>query len=309
MKAAASVVIPTRNRRDELRRTLVGVYKQSLPLEVIVLDDASTDGTEAMVRQEFAEVIYRRIAKPVGQCALRNMGIELAGAPVVVSLDDDVVLTSEATIEQTLRDFTHDRIGAVAIPFLDGDRRVPMQHAPDDRHTWISSVFIAAAHAIRRDVFVSLGGYHWDWFGHVEELDLGLRMLAQGFVVRLGTADPLEHRPSANRSFEQMDRYGRRNLLLFTWFNVPTRYLPLHFARVTAKGALLAASTRRPMSHARGFAEGCGMMLKQRDQRQSVSPSVYRLHRLLQRRRAVPLEAIEPLLPGVESVADPGSVA
>jgi hypothetical protein len=104
-----------------------------------------------------------------------------------------------------------------------------------------------------------------------------------------------------------MDRYGRRNLLLFTWFNVPTRYLPLHFARVTAKGALLAVSTRRPLNHARGFAEGCSMMLRQRDQRQSVSPSVYRLHRLLQR-RAMPLEAIEPLLPCFESVAETGSV-
>jgi glycosyltransferase involved in cell wall biosynthesis len=297
MTAAASVVIPTRNRRDELRRTLTGVYEQSLPLEVIVLDDASADGTQAMVREEFPEVIYRRFANPKGQCALRNLGTELASSQVVVSLDDDVVLTSQVTIEQTLSDFADDRIGAVAIPFLDGDGRVPKHHAPDARHTWIASVFVGAAHAVRRDLFVALGGYHRDWFGHVEELDLGLRMLARGFVVRLGTADALEHRPSSIRSFEQMDRYGRRNLLLFTWFNVPTRYLPLHFARVTAKGALLAASSRRPLNHVRGFAEGFTMMLRQTDQRQPVSPSVYRLHRFLQRRRAVPLEAIEPLLP------------
>lgn len=308
MKTAASVVIATRNRREELRLTLEGVREQTVPLEVIVLDDASTDGTGAMVGKSFPGVSYTRFDVPSGYIGLRNLGNRMASAPVVVSLDDDAVLTSKFTIEQTLSDFGQERVGAVAIPFLDGDRRVPLQHPPDGERTWVTSMFIGAAHAVRREVFLGLGGYHADWFRQGEELDLCVRMLARGFVVRLGTADPLEHRPSPTRSFEHMDRFGRRNLVLFTWFNVPTRYLPLHFARVTAKGTLLAVSTRRPLNHARGFVEGYRMMLRQKDRRRPVSPAVYRLHRLLQRRRALLLETVEPMLPPVDRTIGSGAL-
>jgi GT2 family glycosyltransferase len=297
---AASVVIATRDRREELKETLGAVYRQTVPLEVIVLDDASADGTGEMVRREFPQAVYRRLDEQVGICGLRNLGNSLASAPFLVSLDDDSVLVSESTIEQTLEDFDDERIGAVAIPFLDGPGRLPLQHPPDRAQTWVASIFIGAAHAVRRGVFIGLGGYHSDWFRQVEELDLSLRMLDRGFTVRLGTADPLEHRTSPTRSFEHMDLYGRRNQLLFTWFNVPARYLPLHFARVTAKGALLAVSTRRPLNHLRGFVEGIRMLFEQSDRRRPVSAGVYRLHRLLQRRKAVPLAEIERRLPPLD---------
>jgi hypothetical protein len=295
--AAASVVIPTRNRKDQLGETLAAIFRQTIPLEVIVLDDGSTDGTKPMVRREFPEVVYHHFDGPLGCCQLRNIGSRLASAPILVPLDDDSVLVSDVTLEQTLKDFDDHRIGAVAIPFHDGPERLARQHPPDRDGTWVTSVFINASHAIRKEVFVGLGGYHPDWFYHYEELDLSLRMLQRGLVVRVGTADPIEHRASPARSFEQMDRYGRRNAVLFTWFNVPTAHLPLYFARITAKGVSLAASTRRPVHMARGFAEGWAELIRQRDLRRPVSPAVYRLHRRLQRRRAVRLAEIEELLP------------
>jgi GT2 family glycosyltransferase len=297
---AASVVIATRNRRDELRQTLEAVFEQTVPVEVIVLDDASTDATGDMVRRSFGRVIYVRREEASGYIGLRNQGNSMASAPVVVSLDDDSVLTSKYTIEQTLEDFDHERIGAVAIPYLDGTGKVPMQHPPDADRTWVTSMFIGTAHALRRGIFLGVGGYYSDWFRQAEELDLCVRLLRSGYVVRLGTGDPLEHMPSPTRSFEHMDRYGRRNLILFTWYNVPTRYLPLHLARVIAKGTLLAVTTRRPFNHLRGFIEGFRTALEQRDRRNPVSPAVYRLHRLLQRRKAVPLIDIERVLPPLD---------
>ena len=56
-----SVVIPTYNRCELLRRALLSVFSQTLlPTEVAVIDDGSTDGTNAMIRNEFPEVIYYR---------------------------------------------------------------------------------------------------------------------------------------------------------------------------------------------------------------------------------------------------------
>ena len=45
----ASVVIATRNRKNELRRAIASVVRQTDPVEVIVIDDGSTDGTSEMV--------------------------------------------------------------------------------------------------------------------------------------------------------------------------------------------------------------------------------------------------------------------
>jgi GT2 family glycosyltransferase len=56
----ASLVIPTRNRRRELRELFLSVQKQTVPLEIIVMDDASTDGTSEMMRSEFPAVGLER---------------------------------------------------------------------------------------------------------------------------------------------------------------------------------------------------------------------------------------------------------
>jgi glycosyltransferase involved in cell wall biosynthesis len=296
----ATVMIPTRNRRAELRRALESVFTQTVPLEVIVLDDGSTDGTGHMVEQDFPTVIYCRFDTSRGPCALRNVGSKLARTQILFPIDDDSAFVSGSTVEQTLQDFDHERIGVVAMPLLEGDERLALQHAPNNERIWITSTFIGASHAIRRDVFVGLGGYQADWLYHHEETDLSLRMLNKGFLVRLGTADPVEHRPSPVRSLDLRDRYGRRNSVLFTWNNVPTRYVPVHFARILAKGAALAVSTRRPLNHARGFLVGYQALMRQRDRRDAVSPAAYRLHRLLQRRKAVIYDEIEAMLPPLD---------
>ena len=84
-----SVVIPTYNRRDLLKRALVSVFAQSLlPTEVIVIDDGSTDGTELMIAKEFPSVRYCR-QENSGVSSARNLGIDLAKADWLAFLDAD----------------------------------------------------------------------------------------------------------------------------------------------------------------------------------------------------------------------------
>jgi glycosyltransferase involved in cell wall biosynthesis len=86
-----SVVIPTRDRRDLLLRAVRSALAQDLrDVEVLVVDDGSTDGTsEALAGVGDDRVRVIRNARPVGVAAARNMGAEAAAAPWIAFLDDD----------------------------------------------------------------------------------------------------------------------------------------------------------------------------------------------------------------------------
>lgn len=87
-----SVVIATYNRCDSLRRCLHAVVAQTLPpLEVIVVDDASTDATVQMVEQEFPAVKMVSSSANRGPAVARNAGIRLASGDLVAFTDDDCV--------------------------------------------------------------------------------------------------------------------------------------------------------------------------------------------------------------------------
>ncbi|WP_370869876.1 glycosyltransferase family 2 protein [Methylobacter sp.] len=84
-----SVIIPSYNRRDLLKRTLLSVYSQTLlPAEVVVIDDGSTDDTGVMLRREFPQVRYFH-QENLGVSAARNLGIQQATGDWLAFLDSD----------------------------------------------------------------------------------------------------------------------------------------------------------------------------------------------------------------------------
>jgi glycosyltransferase involved in cell wall biosynthesis len=88
---AVSVVIPSHNRADLLLRSLESVLGQTLPpLEVIVVDDGSTDDTERVVRGLGSEVVrYVRQPRRLGAQAARNRGIREARSDWIAFQDSD----------------------------------------------------------------------------------------------------------------------------------------------------------------------------------------------------------------------------
>jgi glycosyltransferase involved in cell wall biosynthesis len=86
-----SVIIPTRDRCERLRLTMRSALAQNdVVLEVIVVDDGSSDGTARMLETfDDARVRLARNEVPVGESGARNRGIEMARGTWIAFLDDD----------------------------------------------------------------------------------------------------------------------------------------------------------------------------------------------------------------------------
>ena len=91
MNDLISVVIPTYNRRDKLPACIASVLAQTYRnIEVIVVDDASTDGTERLVdRDTDPRVHYVRYGDNRGACYARNLGAQQARGSILAFQDSD----------------------------------------------------------------------------------------------------------------------------------------------------------------------------------------------------------------------------
>lgn len=293
----ATIVIVSKNRKDELRTAVRSAVAQSAAPEVIVIDDGSGDGTAAMVRSEFPMVRIVRHETSRGCVVRRNEGARLAGGAVVFSIDDDAEFTSSRTVAQTLSEFDDRRIGAVAVPFVEPKKSPEVRQQSPDAGRWVTDCFIGTAHALRRDLFLALGGYRERLFHQGEEGDYCIRLLASGHVVRLGSGDPIQHYESPNRDFRRMDYYGRRNDVLFAWRYVPMPWLPGHVAGTMVNGLRTAWRVGRGLDMMRGTAAGLIDTIGRRHERAAMAPAVYRLHRALKTQGPFAFDRIVPLLP------------
>ena len=84
-----SVVIPSYNRREFLKRSIDSAINQTKkPLEIIVVDDGSTDGTETMIKSDYDFVKFIK-QKNKGVSAARNIGIKVSIGEWICFLDSD----------------------------------------------------------------------------------------------------------------------------------------------------------------------------------------------------------------------------
>jgi glycosyltransferase involved in cell wall biosynthesis len=285
-------VIVTRNRCDEVLRAVASAVAQRGDLEVLVIDDGSSDGTPEAIASAFPSVRLERFSSSEEVVARRNLAAELASAPIVIGIDDDAEFTSPEIALQTIRDFDDARVGAVAIPFIDLPRdETVRQHAPSPDGVYVTQQFCAAACAVRRELFLGLGGYRTVLEHQAEEPDLCLRMLASGHVVRLGRGEPVRHYGSPKRDPDLMWFRGSRNDIFFAWHNVPTSRLPVYLAKQTLYELTLGARVRRPKPFIRGLLHGYARA-RSSDPRRPVATRIFDLYRRLGE-GAVRLEEIE----------------
>jgi glycosyltransferase involved in cell wall biosynthesis len=145
----ATVVITTKDRKQDLRRAVRSAVEQTAAPEVLVIDDGSSDGTAEMVHEEFPSVRLCREEESAGLIVRRNQGARMAEGDIIFSIDDDAEFSSPHVVEQILQEFDDPRTGAVAIPYVDVKRSPEMrQEAPVSDKRYCTFSFRGTAHAL-----------------------------------------------------------------------------------------------------------------------------------------------------------------
>jgi GT2 family glycosyltransferase len=153
-----SIIIVNWNTRDILRDCLVSVYAQTkdITYEVILVDNASSDGSAQMVKTEFPQVILIENTENYGFAAANNQGMRIAKGRYVLLLNSDTVVLDGA-IQKTVRYAdSHPEAGVVGCRAVwpDGRRQNTCFRFVNLRMLLLSSLlFFRMAKPFRRPLF------------------------------------------------------------------------------------------------------------------------------------------------------------
>lgn len=185
MVIQVSYMIATRNRRDELLKTLAACRAQTYPnKEVHVVDDGSSDGTFEAVQAEFPEVVLTRNDPNIGSVASRNQIFRRVTGEVLIGFDDDSrFIEPDATTRVVDRFNREPDLGLLEFQDIGPEypERIPADSPARLRGERHVSTFGAGRFAVRKAALDAAGQYP-DFFWHTyEEPDLAIRIWDAGF--------------------------------------------------------------------------------------------------------------------------------
>jgi len=193
----ASIIIPCRNASRTIGDTIASVRDQSLPpLEIIVVDDGSTDGSPEVAQRAGARVV--RLTRRAYAGGARNEGIEAAGGPGLAFVDADVVVARDwlERVSAVLR--SDPCVAGVGGRIVNGRSGVvaDLEHFLN-LSEWISnrartcSGYPTMAVAYRRD---AVGTIRFPASNYGEDIFFGREIEARGGSIRYDPLIRVEHR-------------------------------------------------------------------------------------------------------------------
>jgi N-acetylglucosaminyl-diphospho-decaprenol L-rhamnosyltransferase len=274
--AHVAVVVVSYNTRDDLRLCLRSLADVTLPLEVVVVDNASQDGSPAAARQERPDARVVENPKNLGFAAGANRGWRASTAPCVLFLNSDAEVLPGAVEALVAVLETRPDVGIVGPRTLGADGRIQVSTGPhltpfsewsqrrlvlgvaagrpealrvaEARHSkehepfWVSGSCLLA----ERSALEAVGGFDEAFFLYEEDVDLCARVRAEGWRVVFTPAATVRHR--LGRSMEKAGgrprlEYHRSHLRYYRKHNGALATFALRLV-IGMRGAFLWLSRR-----------------------------------------------------------------
>jgi GT2 family glycosyltransferase len=234
-RPSISIVVLTFNRKQciaELLRDLAAL--RSHVLEILVVDNASSDGTDTLVG-EFPHVTFLRNDRNLGACG-RNRGMQQAQGDILVTLDDDVGAPTPAGLAILADCFLENpKLGVLNFRVVDAVTGAvcnwvhhrPATHAAE---SFVSYEITEGAAAFRGSALREVG-YYWEpYFIGQEGVDLSLRLMDAGYEVRYDGRIAVAHKhEQTSRASWRFYYYDTRNKIWLALRRMPwwfaTQYL------------------------------------------------------------------------------------
>ena len=223
-----SVAIITWNRRQYVLRAIESVFKQPYrPVEIIVVDSASTDGTAEAIEEAYPEVRVIRLHRNMGCPEGRNVALANCTGEIIFSLDDDAWLTS-TTLSLCIERFKKESsLGVIACRVLAPEDESEGKNSKNIRE-YYTYLFSGGAFAIRKEVLGKAGYFVSDFFRQAEESDLALRILEVGYFILYYPKTVIYHElVPINRNKKLFMFYGCRNELYTVIRRYPLFLVPV----------------------------------------------------------------------------------
>ena len=307
-----SVIIPNWNGGKYLPVCLDALQRQTYPhIEVIVADNASTDGSQALITGSYPAVRLLQLPENRGFTGACNAGIEAAEGEFIALLNNDTEVDANwaAAIIQAFDQ--HSDVGSVASKMLLFDRRDHIHTAGDfftvdgragnrgvwqeDRGPFDEPAFVFSAcggsAAYRRAMLDQIGLLDDDFFFSGEDVDLGWRAQLTGWRCLYTPAAIVYHHLSATGGGVTASYYDGRNLIFILVKNYPVELWRKYGGLILRAQFRLAAEALRAWRGEAARARLRGMWAG------LVSiPKIWHKRRRIQQQRTVSVVYLEAVL-------------
>lgn len=295
-RALVSVIIPTRNRVTVLPRALQSVYAQDYPnLEILVLDDASEDGTWDYIRSHHSDIRLFRFDQNHGQIAARNLMMREANGDYIVNLDDDAHFPHADTISRVAaRMEAEPELGMVAFRVVEYEAEAPDNGEPE----YYTNSYRGGGNCIRKAALRETGYYRETALPPYggEESYLQLRLVDKGYRLVYFPAATVVHNPlHLHRDLRKQRAATAGNRLLIAWLDEPFPWYILSTANALVSYSSSAVWDGSLRNVLKGFYRAFMEFPRLRSGRQPVSSRAMRIYLTLSQQKIRDSSAIRAL--------------
>lgn len=307
-----SVVIPNWNGKQFLRTCLDALAKQSYsPIEVIIVDNHSEDGSQQLIKDEYPETILIELKENRGFTGACNVGMEAAKGDITALLNNDTEVDTQWAEAIVSAFEEHSDVGIVASKMLLFDKRDHIHTVGDgfttdgrafNRGVWQkdegqfdqeSYVFGACggSSAYRRSVLDTVGLLDDDYFFLLEDVDIAWRSQLMGWHTLYTPNAIVYHHLSATGGGVTASYYDGRNSIHLLVKNLPKEIWQKYGWQILRKQFGMAWDAIKAWRGDAARARLRGMLRGLLD-----LPKILKKRREIQAKRTVSIDYIESIL-------------